>query len=140
MMKVRVLVGKALGRCTDETNHCLAAEFLSFLSLFNFYIYTLAFVYLPSGISSTSSSDLAKRIGVARLDEDDDDNGDILLSIRKGVASTGSTTGGRKSNAIGMIGDPSEESANIGQDTFTDLDVEHEGNVDLPSETSSEAF
>eukprot|EP01121_Diplochlamys_sp_Union-15-3_P012508 TRINITY_DN3754_c0_g1_i1.p1 TRINITY_DN3754_c0_g1~~TRINITY_DN3754_c0_g1_i1.p1 ORF type:complete len:219 (-),score=33.79 TRINITY_DN3754_c0_g1_i1:100-756(-) len=48
-----------------------AAEFLSFLSLFNIYLYTLAFVYLPS-----KSAYYGRRleIGSIRLEEEDPDH------------------------------------------------------------------
>jgi len=48
-----------------------AAEFLSFLSLFNLYVYTLAFVYLPSQVVTTAPTPRNERIGMVRLEEDD---------------------------------------------------------------------
>jgi len=49
-----------------------AAQFLSFLSLFNLYVYTLAFVYLPSNASPSSQSTFRQeRIGMVRLEEED---------------------------------------------------------------------
>jgi len=49
-----------------------AAEFLSFLSLFNLYVYVLAFVYLPSQIGTTqASSPRVESIGMVRLEEDE---------------------------------------------------------------------
>jgi len=46
-----------------------AAEFTSFLALFNLYCYTLAFVYLPSaGLVGTGTRG---RIGMVRLEDDD---------------------------------------------------------------------
>jgi len=48
-----------------------AAEFLSFLSNFNLYIYTLAFVYLPS---KSAYYGRKLEIGMIKLEEDDEDN------------------------------------------------------------------
>eukprot|EP01121_Diplochlamys_sp_Union-15-3_P018716 TRINITY_DN687_c0_g1_i1.p1 TRINITY_DN687_c0_g1~~TRINITY_DN687_c0_g1_i1.p1 ORF type:complete len:497 (-),score=48.70 TRINITY_DN687_c0_g1_i1:54-1544(-) len=48
-----------------------AAEFLSFLSLFNLYLYTLAFVYLPSKSAYTGRK---LDIGSIRLEDEDPDH------------------------------------------------------------------
>jgi len=71
---VAALIGIILGVALETNN---SAEFLSFISLFNLYIYTLAFVYLP-GKSSTESNITAQpetrqRIGMVRLEEEDED-------------------------------------------------------------------
>jgi len=47
-----------------------AATFVAFLALLNFYVYTLAFVYFPSG--GMTQEELSQRIGVTRLEDDDD--------------------------------------------------------------------
>jgi len=47
-----------------------AATFVAFLSILNFYVYTLAFVYYPSG--GLTQEELEQRIGVTRLEEDDE--------------------------------------------------------------------
>uniref|UniRef100_A0A6B2L3Y4 Wntless-like transmembrane domain-containing protein n=1 Tax=Arcella intermedia TaxID=1963864 RepID=A0A6B2L3Y4_9EUKA len=48
-----------------------AAQFVAFLSLLNFYVYTLSFVYLPSG--GLLNEDMSQRIGVTALENDEDD-------------------------------------------------------------------
>jgi len=49
-----------------------SAEFLSFLALFNLYVFVISFVYLPSSTSGNSSTNRAERIGMVRLEEDDE--------------------------------------------------------------------
>ena len=56
--------------------------FITFLAVYNLYVFTLAFVYLPSGFSG-SSDDFAQRVDMARLEDDDDDNNQ-LLGVKKG--------------------------------------------------------
>lgn len=54
---------------------CLAAQFLSYLGLFNLYIYVNAFLYLPAGMSSEASysQNMAQpeHTEVVRLEEED---------------------------------------------------------------------
>jgi len=47
-----------------------AGAFMAFLSLLNLYVYTLAFVYLPSG--GLTHEELTQRIGVTTEEEDDE--------------------------------------------------------------------
>jgi len=60
------------------TRYNNSAEFLSFLSLFNLYCYTLAFVYLPARDAIPIPH--SDKIGMVRLEEDDDDSFEYNLS------------------------------------------------------------
>lgn len=64
-----IVVGGIIFGAIGRTNN--AAEFLSFLALFNLYCFTLALVYLPARTTITASS-RSDRIGMVRLEEDDE--------------------------------------------------------------------
>jgi len=71
-----VLGGLIFGSIGFQFNN--AAEFLSYMALFNLYCYTLAFVYLPAptlypaSISTPHSKSTDDRIGMVRLEDDED--------------------------------------------------------------------
>lgn len=47
-----------------------AAEFTSFVALFNLYVYTLAVVYLPSGLVARDKPYRHDRLGMQRLEDE----------------------------------------------------------------------
>jgi len=63
-----ILVGILFGLFSPIREN--AATFVAFLSLLNFYVYTLAIVYYPSG--GLTQEQLSERIGVTRLEDDED--------------------------------------------------------------------
>jgi len=67
-----VIGGLIFGGVVGSYNN--AAEFLSYLALFNLYCYTLAFVYSPAkGVAALSATpNKAERIGMVRLEDEDD--------------------------------------------------------------------
>jgi len=72
LVTITVVLGIIYGAVGEGLNN--SAEFLSFLSLFNLYCYTLAFVYLPArGASQNIGSSHSDKIGMVRLEEDDED-------------------------------------------------------------------
>jgi len=71
LVTITVVIGVIYGAVGEPNN---SAEFLSFLSLFNLYCFTLAFVYLPARGSTSYTPSLIDKIGMVRLEEDDDEN------------------------------------------------------------------
>jgi len=71
LLVILTVVGALIFGYGTQTNN--AAEFLSFLALFNLYVYTLAFVYLPSqvAVNTAVTTTRTERIGMVRLEEDD---------------------------------------------------------------------
>ncbi|PRP86305.1 transmembrane protein [Planoprotostelium fungivorum] len=67
---IALIIAIVFGFAFSQNN---AAEFLVYIALLNLYIYVLAFVYLPNSPPDHSDSDAssADRIGMVRLEEDD---------------------------------------------------------------------
>jgi len=78
LVTIVVVSGVIFGAVGSRYNN--SAEFLSFLSLFNLYCYTLAFVYLPARGQVSQTQSHSDKIGMVRLEEDDSDSFEYNLA------------------------------------------------------------